>query len=99
MENNKKVWLYNILIVMLNIAMMVLTIVNVLNGIFNTDNINYLFIFSIGFWLVSLISILFQIQKLFDWFYKKMASIERFRQPEFFASYQYFLPRDKAYKR
>ena len=56
--------------------------------------------FSAGLWGVSLICIVFHIEKLFNWFYKKAQSAALQNSPEFFSTSPSIClaPKEKVYK-
>lgn len=100
-ENRKKV-LYSVVIVLLNVTLALFTALNIILNIINWDSMTdiYFFLFSKCFWLLSFVTLLFHIPKLFNWLYPKLASLVNNARPEFFStSSQYHaLPKNKVYK-
>lgn len=96
-KNHKKV-IYSLVVVLLNLTIILFTILNITNWV-STDNIIFLFVISKDLWLLSLVTLLFHIKKLFSWLYIKISSRFIHGSPELFATSQYLLPEDKSYGR
>ena len=95
-RNCKKI--YVLVIFLLNVAVSVFTILNILN--WNSKyNVIFFFVFSKAIWFLSLVCSILSAHKLFNWFYLMMTPLVNNATPEFFATSQYLLSRDKAYRR
>lgn len=96
-KNYKKV-IYGLVCFLLNVAVSIFTILNILNWD-PIDNVIFFFILSKIMWFLSLVCLILSVHKLFNWFYLKITPLVNKATPEFFATSQYLLPRDKAYGR
>ncbi len=87
---------FGLVVVLLNIAVAIFTILNIVNRV-SGDNLIWLFGFSKGIWILSLLCLILNIHKLFAWFYAKTAPFAVNSSVGLFSEFQYLLPKDKAY--
>lgn len=98
MINDRKKVLYCLFVILLNVAITLLTIANIINWT-SIDNIIFLFVFSKCLWVISLVALILHTKNLFDRFYKMMTPYVRDAEPEFFSTSQYLLPKNRAYNK
>ncbi len=96
-EKTKNV-LYGVVVALLNAAMALFTALNIITWVAVNDII-FLFVFSKSLWIVSLMTLVFHIDKLFDWLYEKVGPRVSSGSYEIFSTSRYLLPPNKAYKR
>lgn len=98
MSEKTKNILYGVVVALLNAAMALFTALNIITWV-SVNDIIFLFVFSKSLWIVSLMTLVFHIGKLFDRFYEKIGPCISSGSYEIFPTSRYLLPPNKAYKR
>ena len=82
-----------------DIVSLVCAIFSIIKFLFLDNFLTGLSFFSAGLWVLVAMLLIFHIEKLFDWYYKKAESVAMHARPEFFSTSLFLVRRNVAYKR
>ena len=99
MTDKKKTLMYWLVVGVFEIISLLLAIFCIIKFVPQDNYLTGLAFFSIGICVLSGILMVFHIEKLFDWYYKKAQSAAMHAIPEFFSTSLFLLKKEKAYKR
>ena len=99
MTDKKKTLTYWLIVGVFEIVRLILGVFCVIKFVPQDNYLTGFAFFSTGVCVLSGILMVFHIDKLFNWYYKKAQSAEKHAMPEFFSTSLFLLKKEKAYKR
>lgn len=99
-ENRKKALMYWLVVGVFEIVSLLLAIFCIIKFVSHDNYLTGFAFFSTGLCVISGILMVFHIEKLFNWYYKKAQSAAMHARPEFFSTSPSICltPKEKAYK-
>ena len=98
MTDKKKI-MYWLVVDVFEIVSLFLAIFCIIKFVSQDNYLTGFAFFSMGLCVLSGILIVFHIEKLFNWYYKKAQSAAMHSRPEFFSTSLFLLKKEKVYKR
>ena len=99
MVESRKKLLYWLAVGVLEFASLVLATFCIIKFVFQDNYLTGLAFFSAGICVLNGVFMVFHIEKLFNWYYKKMQLAMLTSRPEYFSTTTYFLNKEKSYIR
>lgn len=96
--DKKKTLMYWLVVGVFEIASLLLAIFYIIKYISQDNYLTGFAFFSAGLCVLSGILMVFHIEKLFDWYYKKAQSAAMHTRSEFFSTSFFLLRKEKAYR-
>ena len=100
MTDKKKTIIYWLVVGVLEIVSLLFAIFCIIKFIYQDNYLTFLAFFSTGLCVLNGIFMIFHIEKLFNWYYKKSELAALHNSPEFFSTSSsiHLAPKEKAYK-
>ena len=99
MTDKKKTLMYWLVVATLGIVSLLFAIFCIIKFISQDNYLTGLAFFSTGLCVLYGVLMIFHIEKLFNWYYKKAQLAALHNRPEFFSTSLFLLKKEKAYKR
>lgn len=99
MADKKKTLMYWLVVGVLELVSLLLAIICIIKFISQDNYLTFFAFFSACLCVFNGILMVFHIEKLFNWYYKKAQSAAMHARPEFFSTSLFLLKKEKVYKR